>query len=115
MTNMKMLPSGEIAKQLSDLGVTRQQVFRAINAGELRYLPMGGRRLVEMDEARAYFEAKKRYGMGIDALSTRTGLSASAIRRGVRDGWLPCRMYGRTMRFELDEVNAAIEARMESK
>lgn len=116
---MKMLPSGEIAKQLSGMGVMRHQVIRAMNAGELRYLPLGGRRLIDLDEARAYFsarqEAKKARGVGIDAVSGRTGMSVSAIRKGVHDGWIPCRKNGRALCFDLDEVFAAIEARMESK
>ena len=116
---MKMLPSGEIAKQLSDLGVARHQVIRAMNAGELRYLPLGGRRLIDLEEARVYFtdrqEDRKAHGVGIDAVSGRTGMSVSAVRKGVRDGWLPCRKIGRTLRFDIDEVFAAIEARMESK
>lgn len=109
---MKKLPISEIVTGLRDLDVSAYAVREAISAGDLRVLPLGAKRLIDLEEARAYFTAKRRPGIGIDALSTATGLRVSAIRRGVRDGWIPCERRGRALWFDLEQVMQAIEARM---
>ena len=48
----------------------------------------------------------------IDAVSAETGLTASAIRRGVREGWIPYSKVGQRYYFNLDDVCAAILRRM---
>ena len=106
---MNMRTISEAARALE---VSRQRISRAIAAGELHALRMGKRDLVDMDEARPWLDAKRRDGIGVDAVSTATGLTVCAIRQAVRDGWLPSWKDGRGLRFDLTEVFAAMDARM---
>lgn len=108
---MKMATINEVARAV---GMSRQRVSRAIDAGALPVLRLGNRRMVDLEEAEKYFAIKRSDGIGVDALSTATGLSAGAIRQGVRDGWIPHWKYGRYLRFDKDAVFAAIQKRIES-
>ena len=48
-------------------------------------------------------------------LSEETGLTVTAIRRAVRDGWLPYIKPGKAYLFRMEDVRAAIEKRMEEQ
>jgi len=108
---MKMVTVAEAAKAL---GVSRPRLTRALDAGKIPSMPLGCRRVVELETARAYFDSQRSAGVGMDALMTATGLKAGAIRRGMREGWIPYwRDEGTRLRYDLDAVYAAIDRRMQ--
>lgn len=89
-----------------------EHILRAmIRAGKLPTMPLGNRQLVDVDEARAMLPTIRR-GTSINEVSQRTGLSVSAIRRGIREGWMPCEKSGRAYVFDMEAVTAAIQQRM---
>ena len=96
-----------------ELGVSQTAVRRAIADGRLEWLPLGNRMLVDLDAAREILHAPQ--GLDIDQLSEQTGLNKTAIYRGVREGWIPCERGGKSLRFQLDDVLAAIKRRMNGK
>ncbi len=106
---MKMATIPEVVRTL---GVGRSRIVRAIEKGELRVLKLGNRMLVDLDDASELVKRWDDSGIGIDALSTETGLSVGAIRAAVKEGWLPFHKSGKAFRFDLDEVNRAIELRI---
>ena len=109
---MKMLPISDIAKEL---GWSRQKVIRALDRGELKALCIGTKRVIDIEQARELAQKQAREGIGIDALSTLTGLAVGAIRQGVSEGWIPHWRAGRAFRFDGDEVIAAIVRRIEEQ
>ncbi|MDD3212189.1 MAG: helix-turn-helix domain-containing protein [Eubacteriales bacterium] len=106
-----MATINEVARAV---GMSRQRVTRAIDAGALPVLKLGKRRMIDLEEAEKYFAIKRSDGIGIDALSTATGLTVSAIRRGIQEGWIPHWKYGRNLRFDREQVFSAIQKRIES-
>ena len=48
-------------------------------------------------------------------VSEETGLTVTAIRRAVRDGWLPYIKPGKAYLFRMEDVRAAIEKRMKEQ
>ena len=96
------------------LGVSRVRVRRAIADGRLEVMKLGNRTLVDLDAARqALFPIPN--GLNIEQLSVATGLSVTAIRRGIREGWIPCEKPGRAYVFDLDAVTTALAGRMEKR
>ena len=95
-----------------ELGVSEASVRKAVADGRLKTLPLGNRRLVDLDTARNILSPPS--GLNIGALSVETGLNRAAIYRGVREGWIPCQRDGRSLIFQLDEVLAALKKRMDT-
>lgn len=109
---MKLLPIAEVAKEI---GWSRQQVVRAIEDGELKPLILGSKRMVDLDKARELAKRAADEGIGIDALSTLTGLTVGAIRTGIAEGWIPCWRKGRAWRFDGQQVIDAIMKRIDEQ
>ncbi|MEA4928565.1 MAG: helix-turn-helix domain-containing protein [Candidatus Limiplasma sp.] len=107
---MKMLTINEAARALK---VSRLLLSRAVERGEIASMPLGARRVIDLDAARAYLGRRREAGVGVDALSTATGLTVGAIRRGVAEGWIPHWRDGRTLRFDVAAVCDAINRRMQ--
>ena len=95
-----------------ELGVSDTRIRKAVKEKRLRMMRLGTRMLVDMDEARETL-AEEMAGATIKDVKAATGLNESAIRRGVREGWLTCRKTKRYLLFDLDEVMKAIEKRMD--
>ncbi len=95
-----------------ELGVSDTRIRKAVKEKRLRMMRLGTRMLVDMDEAREVLEAELN-GATIKDVMAATGLRESAIRRGVREGWLHCQRTNKHLIFDLDEVLKAIEQRMD--
>lgn len=93
------------------LGVPETVIRRAVNEKKIKTLRLGNRLLVDLDAAR---ELVKQHNntITIEEVSKQTGLSITAIRRGVREGWIPCERPGWAFRFDIEAVKAAIRQRM---
>ncbi len=109
---MRMLAIADVAKEI---GWSRQQVIRAIEAGELKPLILGSKRMVDLEEAQALASRVRDEGIGIEAVSSLTGLTVGAIRAGIAEGWIPCWRKGRAWRFDGQQVIAAIQKRIEEQ
>lgn len=112
---MRFMTPNDAATALSEYAISEGQIKRGAQRGRFPYIKVGSRMMVDVDAAAAIL-AKEREDdnlMNTEQLSVATGLSASAIRRGVAEGWLPARdARGRHLRFDLDEVHAALERKM---
>ena len=112
---MKFMTPAEAAAALSEYGISEGQIKRAAQRGRLPYIKVGSHMLIDVDAAAAILEESREDDalLSTEALSEATGLSPSAIRRGVAEGWLPTReSNGRHLRFDLDDVRAALEKQM---
>ena len=95
------------------LGVPELKVRRAASDGTLDVLHVGNRTLIDLDTAR---EKLKRTGrITIQEVARLTGLTDSAIRRGIRDGWLPAEKDGKMYYFSESAVMRAIRQKMKKK
>ena len=74
----------------------------------------GSRTLVDLDTAREILK-QVMDGATIEDVSKETGLNITAIRRGIREGWIPCEKPGKAYVFDLDEVKKALRKRMKEK
>ena len=112
---MKFMTPADAAAALNEYAVSEGQIKRGARRGRFPYIKIGSHMMVDVDAAAAIL-AKEREDdalMNTEELSAATGLSASAIRRGVSEGWLPARdARGRHLRFDPDEVRAALERKM---
>lgn len=109
---MKMVTAPEAARAM---GVSCTTIKRQARAGKFPFLMLGAHMLVDLEIVQAQMDQakKERGGIGILALSEAIGLKPSAIRRGVKEGWIPHHLQGgRHYRFVLEDVQAAIQARM---
>ncbi|MEG0742814.1 MAG: hypothetical protein RR521_11320 [Clostridia bacterium] len=95
------------------LHVSEGRLRRAAMAGEVPTMKLGNRALVDVDAARLVLSEPE--GVPIEAVSEQTGLSVSAIRRAMREGWMPHTKPGRAYIFDLESVQAAIERRMNAQ
>ena len=84
---------------------------RAIASKSLPTMRLGNRMLVDLDTAQSILKPAKA-GASIEDVSQATGLNVTAIRRGIREGWIPYEKPGKAYIFQLDEVLKAIEQRM---
>lgn len=98
----------------TELGVSEVTMRRAVSEKRIKTLRLGNRLLVDLDAAREIFQQPDNR-VGIEEVSRQTGLSVTAIRRGIQEGWIPCQRPGWAYRFDLDEVMAAIRQRMGEK
>lgn len=92
------------------LGVTENRMRRAVQAGAVPSMKLGSRNVVDIDAAAEVLKHVE--GVGIEEVSRETGLSISAIRRGIREGWIPCDKPGKAFVFQMDAVREAINARV---
>ncbi len=116
---MKFRTCREAAEELNEeFGVNQSHLKRGCMEGKYPSMKIGNRLLVDVDALRPILERERQDQQGLlstTELAQRTGLSESAIRRAVTEGWLPCRIVGRNMRFDLMDVQRAIGERMGSK
>lgn len=116
---MKFRTCREAAEELNDeFGVNQSQLKRGCMEGKYPSMKIGNRLLVDVDALKPILARERRERMELlstTELAQRIGLSESTIRRAVADGWLPCRVVGRNMRFDLMDVQRAIGERMGSK
>lgn len=114
---MKMMTCREASEVLAEYGMTASRLKRECLNDQLPCMRVGNRVMVDVDVLRVILEKRREQDdlLSTGELSVRIGLSESTIRRAVRDGWLPCRMIGRNMRFSLTEVENAIAEQMGRK
>ena len=107
---MKLKPISVAAKIV---GVPVSRIRNAIRSGVLKTLPLGGVQLVNMDEVLVWVQGQRTGSMmSYQELSDYIGMTVSALRRSVREGWLPYRQIGKQHFFDKDEVVKAITERM---
>lgn len=92
------------------LNISESRMRRAVNDGRVPSLKLGNRAVVDVDVAAGFFADDG--GVSITEVSKATGLTVSAIRSGIEEGWIPCEKPGRAYVFQMDAVRAAIEARI---
>lgn len=92
------------------LGVTESRMRRAVQMGMVPSMKLGSRSVVDIDAAAEVLKSAK--GVSIEEVSRETGLNISAIRRGIREGWIPCEKPGKAYVFQMDAVREAINARV---
>ncbi|MEG1515881.1 MAG: hypothetical protein RSD95_13410 [Clostridia bacterium] len=109
---MKFMTITEAARALE---VERYRIQRRVNDGLFPFVRVGKRELVDIDVIGPLLEAERSDGMGIAEVSAVTGLSASAIRRAIRDGWMPAEIKNGRYRIDLQAVRDAISKRMKTK
>lgn len=112
---MRLRTCREASEAVADIcAISPKAIRRGCVDGVYPCLQVGNRMLVDVDALRdALTAAGNRTSLISTAeVSLRTGLSESAIRRAVNDGWMPTVRVGRHMRFDLAEVQQAIADRM---
>lgn len=97
-----------------ELGIPEIRVRRAIDAGKLDTMKLGSRTLVDLDTAREILKPMVE-GATIEDVIRETGLKETAIRRGIREGWIPYEKPGKAYMFDLDAVKKALRKRMKEK
>lgn len=97
-----------------ELGIPEIRVRRAIDAGKLDTMKLGSRTLVDLDTAREILKPMVE-GATIGDVIRETGLKETAIRRGIREGWIPYEKPGKAYVFDLDAVKKALRKRMKEK
>lgn len=102
---MKLMTVNEAAPLL---GRTAQQLRRGMKDGRYPYVPVGSRQLVDVDEL-AEVIREEDATISIDEVADLTGLSPTTVRRGAREGWLPCKKGRKSYRFVPGEVVKALE------
>ena len=102
---MKLRTIPEAARAL---GMDTQAFRRRVAAGKIPSYDLGGRLLVDVDEAARILETE-RGSIGIREASALTGLTEGMIRRAVRDGLLPCIRVGNGIRFVPAALLEALE------
>lgn len=111
---MKMMTCREASEALQAYGMTASRIKRGCLEGKYPHIRIGNRILVDVDKLAPMVaeDARTEDMLSTAALALRIGLSESTIRRAVAEGWMPCEIIGRNMRFRLAEVQAAIERKM---
>lgn len=92
---MKLATINEAAQIL---GKSPQQLRRGIDAGRYPFVSIGTRKLVDVDELTDIIN-RERATISIKEAAELTGLPVSTIRRGAREGWLPCSKEGKSYEF----------------
>lgn len=83
---------------------------RAVADGRVPHLLLGNRLLVDIDGNEIHQLHPE--GSSVSEISEATGMSESAILRGIREGWLPAEMIAHKYYLNLDQVTDAIKKRM---
>ena len=112
---MRMMTCREASEELQSYGVTKDRIKRGCLEGKYPHIRIGNRILVDVDMLEEIVSKEMRNKddlLSTQELAQRVGLSESSIRRAVADGWIPCEIVGRNMRFRLIEVQEAIERKM---
>lgn len=102
-----------IPKCAKQLKISESRLRRAVSSGELPSMELGNRQLVDIDEANEVLCKSKCVKIG--TVMEQTGLTNTAIRRAVKEGWMPCDQSGKAYLFDMDAVNAAIQRRMQEQ
>lgn len=102
---MRLMTISEAARLL---GISEQRLRRGVEAGRYPYIRIGSRKLVDVDELEPVIRAEQAT-IGIREAAQLTGLPMTAIRRGAREGWLPCRKDGKAYLFQPAQLLDALE------
>ncbi len=109
---MRLMTPAQAAAWLAqyDLQITAGQIKRRQRSGEYPGMVVGTHLMVDADRIREILEGhRSRPLMNTEELSEEIGLSPSAIRRGVKEGWMPVyQAVGRHLVFDLDAVLEAL-------
>jgi hypothetical protein len=95
------------------LNVSESRVRRAAQARQVPTMQLGNRTLVDIDAAREVLDEPD--GVKIQAASEQTGLTITAIRRAIREGWMPYTKRGKAFVFDMEAVQAAIAQRIQGQ
>lgn len=90
------------------VGKSPQQLRRGIEAGRYPYVPLGSRKLMDVDELQEIIRQEDSTIGMVEAVEL-TGLNDKAIRRGIREGWIPCKKDGKAYRFKPGELIEALQ------
>lgn len=90
------------------VGKSPQQLRRGIDAGRYPYVPIGNRKLVDVDELTEIID-RENATIGIEEATELTGLTDKVIRRGIREGWLPYIKEGKAYRFLPGQLIEALQ------
>ena len=103
---MKLVTINEAAPML---GKSTQQLRRGVDSGRYPYVPIGSRKLVDVDELREIIRAESAR-IGIKEAAELTGLPVNTIRRGVREGWIPSTKVGKEYEILPGELLDTLES-----
>ena len=103
---MKLVTINEAAPLV---GKSPQQLRRGIEAGRYPYVPIGNRKLVDVDELTEIID-RESATIGIEEATELTGLTDKVIRRGIREGWLPYIKEGKAYRFLPGQLIEALQS-----
>lgn len=99
-----------IREACKECNVAEWTLRRAVADGRIPHLLLGNRLLVDVDCDE--FSQLHPEGMSLIEVSECTGMSVSAIMRGIRDGWIPAQMIAHKYYLDIDQVTSAIKKRM---
>lgn len=107
---MKFMTIPETAKHLD---TDTQVLRRGVQSGKYPFIKVGNRVLLEIEGTKAVVAKEARDGLSIEEVHNMTGLSIGTIRRGIKEGWLPCWKRGVSYHFDEGEVREALRVLME--
>ena len=114
---MQYATPAEAEAKLKEKGfmMSAATIRRRARAGQFPHLTIGGHLVVDIDVLLPMLEEEKarRNRVSSAELARMTGLTPTAIRRGVDEGWLPCDREGRHLRFSPERAMEALAARSE--
>lgn len=105
---MNFVTIGEASRKT---GIKQEKLRKAVRLGLISSYPLGNRRLVDLDTLPREVVSVENL-IGVRELAELTGLSESAIRRGITEGWLPFIRDGNRYKFQQDDALEAIRGRM---
>lgn len=112
---MRYATPAEAETILREMGfvISAATIRRGARAGRFPHLTIGEHIVVDIDVLVPLLQAEKERRNRVSSveLAELTGLTPSAIRRGVQEGWLPCDREGRHLRFHIEKAKAALVER----